>query len=360
MRVQNLLARPETLMTPWIALRVFMAARRSSARNTESSTPDDTGETHQSEMTGVVVHAKEQAADGVVLLSLRAPDGRVLPPWTPGAHVDLVLDGAPTRQYSLCGDPAQTHEYRLAVLREPNGGGGSLYVHDQLAVGQTGAVCGPRNHFRFAEAPEYLFIAGGIGITPILPMVAAAEAAGTPWRLVYGGRSRASMAFLDELAGYGDKITLWPQDERGMLPLGELLAQPQPGTAVYCCGPEPLLAAVEKNCQSWPEGAVHVERFAPRDQTEPVRREAFDVVLRRSDRTVLVPPDRSILSALADAGVGVPSSCSEGTCGSCETPVLDGVPDHRDSVLSEQERRRGDCMMICVSRSNGPQLVLDL
>ncbi len=308
----------------------------------------------------VVVEAKDAAADGVVVLSLRAQDGAPLPPWAPGAHIDLVMDGAPTRQYSLCGDPADRTRYRVGVLRDPSGGGGSRYVHDRLEVGQVVRARGPRNHFRFVEASDHLFIAGGIGITPLLPMLAAAQAAGRSWRLVYGGRSRASMAFLDELSRYGDRVTAWPQDEQGLLPLAELLDPPRPGTAVYCCGPEPLLAAVEKQCQNWPVGALHVERFAPARLTDPVRRDAFEVELRRSDLTLLVPPERSILSVLEQAGVGVLSSCSEGTCGTCETSVLQGEPDHRDSVLDAEERRRGDCMMICVSRSRGPRLVLDL
>ena len=188
----------------------------------------------------------------------------------------------------------------------------------------------------------------------------AAGAAGAVWRLVYGGRRRRSMAFLDELARYGERVSIRPQDETGLLDLDALLGTPQPDTLVYCCGPEPLLAAVEQRCRAWPPRSLHVERFAPRPQTEPVRREAFDVVLRRSDRTLTVPPDRSILTVLEEAGVGVLSSCAEGTCGTCETVVLEGVPDHRDSVLDETERQANDCMMICVSRARSERLVLDL
>ena len=272
-----------------------------------------------------------------------------------------MLENAPTRQYSLCGNPADPHEYRLGVLRDPNGSGGSLYVHDTLAVGQVVKVRGPRNHFRFVDAPTYLFIAGGIGITPILTMIAAAQTAGRTWRLVYGGRQRASMAFLDELSRYGDKVTVWPQDEKGFLPLAELLTpQPQPDTLVYCCGPEPLLNAVEHSCAHWPHGALHIERFAPKPLTEPVRSDAFEVFLARSDLTLVIPPDRSILDVVEEAGVGVLSSCAEGTCGTCETTVLDGLADHRDSVLNDDEQQANNCMMICVSRSCTPRLVLDL
>jgi cytochrome P450/ferredoxin-NADP reductase len=308
----------------------------------------------------VTLEGKELAADGVVTLRLRERSGLALPPWAPGAHIDLILDGAPTRQYSLCGDPADRHEYRIGVLRDPNGSGGSLYVHDRLSVGQVVKVRGPRNHFRLVDSTKYLFIAGGIGITPILAMIAAAESAEREWQLVYGGRHRVSMAFLDELTRYGDKVRIWPQDEKGFLPLTELLYKPQPDTLVYCCGPEPLLNAVEQGCQAWPHGSLHIERFAPKTLTEPVRADAFEVVLARSDLTLVIPPNRSILDVVEEAGVGVLSSCAEGTCGTCETAVLEGVPDHRDSVLNEDEQRAKDCMMICISRSCGHRLVLDL
>ena len=308
----------------------------------------------------VVLEAKDAVADGVVALALREAHGRLLPAWEPGAHVDLVLDGAPTRQYSLCGDPADRSTYRLGVLREAESRGGSLHVHDRLAVGDRVRVRGPRNHFALAPAERYLFVAGGIGITPLLTMVAAAEASGIPWSLVYGGRSRASMAFLPELEGYGDRVTVCPQDETGLLDLDGLLAHPVPGAAVYCCGPEPLLAAVEQRCAVWPRGSLHVERFSPRPQAQDVPARSFEVELAQSGLTLTVPADRSILEVVEQAGVGVLSSCSEGTCGTCETAVLEGIPDHRDAVLDEAERVANDCLMICVSRSCTDRLVLDL
>jgi cytochrome P450/ferredoxin-NADP reductase len=308
----------------------------------------------------VRVAGKHEAADGVVTLALREIGDHPLPGWKPGAHIDLVLDGAPTRQYSLCGDPTDRHEYRVGVLRDPDGRGSSLFVHDRLQEGDTVRVRGPRNNFPLVDSPRYLFIAGGIGITPLLPMIAAAEAAGADWRLVYGGRQRASMAFLDELAQYGDRVSVRPQDETGLLDLASLLGTARQDTLVYCCGPEPLLAAVEQACAGWPPRSLHVERFAPRPQSEPVRSEAFEVVLEQSELTLTVPPGRSILSVVEEAGVGVLSSCAEGTCGTCETAVLDGIPDHRDSVLSDEERQANDCMMICVSRSCSGRLVLDL
>ena len=308
----------------------------------------------------VRVESKQEVADGVVTLTLRETSGSPLPRWSPGAHVDLILDGVPTRQYSLCGDPADRCRWRLGILRDADGGGGSRFVHDRLRAGDTVRVRGPRNKFGLVGSHRYLFIAGGIGITPILPMIAAAHSAGADWQLLYGGRRRASMAFLDELGRYGGRVTVAPQDETGLLDLDSLLGTSQPDTLVYCCGPEPLLAAVEERCRAWPPRSLHVERFSARPLTAPVRAEAFEVELARSELTLTVPPDRSILDVVEDAGVGVLSSCAEGTCGTCQTAVLDGLPDHRDSVLTEDERRAGDCMMICISRSCTARLVLDL
>jgi ferredoxin-NADP reductase len=308
----------------------------------------------------VVLAGREHAAEDVVVLTLREAGGRPLPRWQPGAHVDLLLGNGLTRQYSLCGDPGDRHAWRLGVLREPDGRGGSAHIHDALHPGTTLRVRGPRNHFALAPSPRYLFVAGGIGVTPILPMVAAADAAGTDWRLVYGGRRRASMAFLPELTRYGDRVSVRPQDETGLLDLDTLLDTPRADTLVYCCGPEALLAAVERRCGSWPADSLRVERFAPAPPAEPVLDTGFEVVCERSGLTVTVPPDRAILDVLEEAGVGVLSSCGEGTCGTCDTPVLAGEPDHRDSVLTEAERAGNDCMMICVSRARTPRLVLAL
>ncbi|SFA97652.1 Ferredoxin-NADP reductase [Amycolatopsis marina] len=307
----------------------------------------------------LLVAAREQVADGVVRLTLRDPNGDPVPAWEPGAHIDLLLDEGLERQYSLCGDPADRTELRIAVLREPVGRGGSAKVHSELVPGSRVRIRGPRNNFALVDAKRYLFLAGGIGITPILPMLAAADAARADWRLVYGGRTRASMAFADELrAEFGDRVTVCPQDETGLLDLDALLDAPDPATAVYCCGPEPLLAAVEQRCGSWPPGALHVERFAAVADNGP--RAGFEVELARSGKTLTVTSDRSILETVEDAGVQVLSSCREGTCGTCETDVVEGTPDHRDSLLTEQEREAGETMMICVSRAQCAKLVLDL
>jgi ferredoxin-NADP reductase len=229
-------------------------------------------------------------------------------------------------------------------------------VHGQLGQGDKVRVRGPRNHFALRTAPRYRFVAGGIGITPILPMLAAAEAAGAEWTLLYGGRSRASMAFTGELDRYGDRVTIAPQDEAGLLDLGPVLDDVPEGTLVYCCGPGPLLDAVEARC---PAGVLHVERFQPKEQVSGENTE-FEVELAQSGRTLTVPRDVSVLDAVRSAGVEVLFSCTEGTCGTCETDVLEGTPDHRDSVLTDEEREAGETMLICVSRCRGKRLVLDL
>jgi ferredoxin-NADP reductase len=305
----------------------------------------------------LTIARKELVADGVAVLDLcgQAP----LPAWQPGAHVDLLLDVGVTRQYSLCGDPADHRTWRIAVLREPQSRGGSARIHDALTEGSPVRARGPRNHFPFEPAGRYLFIAGGIGITPILPMLVQAEHAEADWALIYGGRTRSAMAFAGELAArYPGRVQLRPQDETGLLDLDTLLGQPRADTLVYCCGPELLLAAAQSRCAHWPAGVLRVERFAPAKE-EGVEN-AFDIELARSGLTLTVPPGRSVLATVAGAGIDVLSSCTEGTCGTCETTVLAGLPDHRDSVLTPAERETSEVMMICVSRAVSPRLVLDL
>ncbi|MFF7170639.1 PDR/VanB family oxidoreductase [Streptomyces pseudovenezuelae] len=304
----------------------------------------------------LVVDRRDSAADGVLALTLRHPLGEQLPAWEPGAHIDVVLGPGLERQYSLCGDPSDRTSWRIAVLREPAGRGGSAHVHEQLRQGGKVRVRGPRNHFALRPAPRYRFIAGGIGITPILPMLAAAQAAGAEWTLLYGGRTRDSMAFTEELSRYGDRVTVAPQDESGLLDLASVLDGVPEGTLVYCCGPGPLLDAVQEHC---PAVLLHVERFAPKEQPEGENTQ-FEVELAQTGTTVTVAPDVSVLDAVRATGVEVLFSCTEGTCGTCETDVLDGTPDHRDSVLTDEEREAGETMMICVSRCRGKKLVLDL
>jgi ferredoxin-NADP reductase len=304
----------------------------------------------------------DTVADGVVTVALADPDGADLPEWTPGAHIDLLLTPSLVRQYSLCGSTTNRAEWRVGVLLDPGSRGGSKFVHDELREGSTLRVRGPRNHFPLASSPRYQFIAGGIGVTPILTMIEAAEARGADWQLLYGGRERASMAFVDDLERHGERVTVWPQDEQGMLDLDSVLSEPREDTLVYCCGPEGLLGAVEEACRPWPENSLHIERFSakPLDEPSPDALDSFDVECQRSGVTVTVPVGRSIYEVVEEAGVDVLGSCMEGVCGTCECDVIDGEPDHRDSVLSEAERAKGDMIMICVSRSRSERLVLDI
>lgn len=310
----------------------------------------------------IVVVGRRVAADDVVELTLAAADGGPLPAWRPGAHIDLHLTGELTRQYSLCGDPGERGTWRIAVLREKAGRGGSAHVHETLATGARLSASEPRNNFELLPADRYRFVAGGIGITPLLPMIAQAEADGVEWSLLYGGRTRASMAYLDELSGYGAKVAVRPQDEFGLLDFAALCREAHEGALIYACGPEPMLEAVaEASRRSHrPPGSVRVERFTPVEAPEPAPAGSFEVVLARSGLTLTVEPGRSILEAADKAGVAVLFSCREGTCGTCETDVLEGEPEHWDSLLTEQERAANDTMFICVSRSLGPRLVLDL
>jgi ferredoxin-NADP reductase len=305
---------------------------------------------------------RETVADGVVTLTLADPAGADLPEWTSGAHIDLLLTPSLVRQYSLCGSTSNRAEWHVGVLLDPDSRGGSQFIHEELPEGSTVRVRGPRNHFPLVSSPRYQFIAGGIGITPILTMIEAAEARGADWRLLYGGRERASMAFVDQLGQYGDRVTVWPQDEQGMLDLDSVLSEPRDDTLVYCCGPEGLLGAVEEACQPWTEGSLHVERFSAKPLEEPPADalDTFEVECQRSGVTVTVPADRSIYEVVEEAGVDVLGSCMEGVCGTCECDVIEGELDHRDSVLSEAERERGDVIMVCVSRSRSERLVLDI
>ncbi len=318
-----------------------------------------TTELREAEFDMIVVKREDTAGD-VAAFTLREVHGQELPCWQPGAHIDLLVPDIGPRQYSLCGDTSDRRHWRVAILKESAGRGGSRYLHETLAVDSTIRARGPRNHFPLVPSDNYLFIAGGIGITPILPMVAAVDRVRANWRLVYGGRHLSSMSFLDELVHYGDRVTLWPQDEKGLIDLASLLGVAQRDTRIYCCGPEPLLQAVEANCDHWPADSLHVERFAARPLTESAQTEDFEVELRKSGLTVTVPPGRSILDVVTEAGVHVPSSCVAGTCGSCETKVLEGTPEHRDAILTEAERNANNWMMICVSRCLGKRLVLDL
>jgi ferredoxin-NADP reductase len=308
--------------------------------------------------TDLVVAAVSSPAEDVVEVTLADPDGRPLPPWTPGAHIDLLFAEDLVRQYSLCSSPGDLSSYRVSVLLTPDTRGGSKRVHE-LSAGQSVRIRGPRNNFPLATATRYVFVAGGIGITPILPMIEEVAAAGADWHLHYGGRNRGSMAYTGDLARYADRVSVVPQDEAGLLDVAGILGSPKPDTLVYCCGPEPLLAVVESACADWPHGSLHLERFAAKAIEHEGDEAGFELVLQRSGMTVSVGAEQTVFDAMRDAGVSVLGSCLEGICGTCETGVLEGEVDHRDSVLDPDEQEAMDCMMVCVSRCRGDRLVLD-
>ncbi|KQP12788.1 cytochrome P450/oxidoreductase [Pseudorhodoferax sp. Leaf267] len=311
----------------------------------------------------VLVQRVDRVAEGIVRLRLVAPDGRPLPRWAPGAHIDVACgDTGLSRQYSLCGDPADAQALEIAVLREAASRGGSAFLHG-VQPGDRLRIRGPRNHFRLDEAaPALVFVAGGIGITPIAAMARRARALGIPYQLHYSGRRRAAMAFVEELVAlHGDRLRLHITEEGGRHDLAALLRQPVPGTQVYACGPLRMVQALEAATAHWPEDALHVEHFESTIGTlDPSREHAFEVELRDSGITVPVHADQTLLAALRGANIDVQSDCEEGLCGSCEVRVLAGAIDHRDVVLTRSEREAGQRMMSCCSRACDGRLVLAL
>lgn len=306
----------------------------------------------------------EWAATDVLELELRDPGGADLPSYTPGAHLDLKLPNGLTRSYSLKGDPDRRDRYVVGVGLDAGSRGGSAYVHRTLRVGDMLPVAGPRNHFPLAEdAAQSVLIAGGIGVTPMVCMARRLAALGRPCRFHYAVRSADRAAFLDELRALPIELRLHIDAEAGgPLDLGEALAGVGAGAHAYCCGPKGMMAAFEAATADWDAGRVHVEYFTPKEIAPLPADEggAVSVECRRSGKTVQVPAGLSIASALKSAGIRVETSCEDGICGTCETRVLDGVPLHRDSVLTRAEQDAGRSMMICVSRCRGDRLVLDI
>lgn len=303
----------------------------------------------------LVVSAMHRETSNVVSVRLEARDGRWLARWSPGAHVDVDLPNWLRRQYSLCGDPADRTYYRIAVRKETLSRGGSEYIHDFLRTGQRIAVSRPRNNFPLHGADTYLFIAGGIGITPILPMLHEAAATGRRWRLVYIGRSMSTMPFTGELSTYGDQVEIVPTDQLGVPDLGQIVSHAGTEALVYGCGPESLLTALTAAVGQDGSSRLHTERFrAPKRRYRPDS--AFTVICRKSGGRVRVRTKVSMLDALARAGLPIAAGCREGVCGSCGVRVVDGVPDHRD----ELPEHRADLVYPCVSRSRSAELTLDL
>lgn len=314
-------------------------------------------------MITLVAHSVRQEADGVRSFHFRRSDGGPIETWSPGAHLEFTLPSGLIRHYSLCGDPEDLGGYTVAVLDQADGRGGSREFHRIMAPGIELTARDPRNHFPLVEAQSYLFIAGGIGITPILPMIRSVAKDGKSFRVVYGGRTLASMAFRDEVSAYGAAAVLVPEDTAGRIDIAGELAGCPVGTQVYCCGPEPLLRAVEAACAvDGRIGGLHFERFGASGGDRPAVAPGgtFEVELARTGVTLVVDEQSSILDKVLEAVPGRPWSCREGYCGTCETSVIAGEPEHADDILSEDERAAGDVMMICVGRSRSPRLVLDI
>ncbi|WP_159840501.1 PDR/VanB family oxidoreductase [Nocardia sp. CY41] len=295
------------------------------------------------------IAAIDREAADVVSLTLRAAGGGPLPAWRPGAHVDVFLPSGRQRQYSLCGDPSDRFRYRIAVRLIPEGGGGSREIHQSLRIGDRLRIRGPRNAFTFIDAPSYLFLAGGIGITPIIPM---AEAAGSRGRLVYVGRSRETMPFLTDLPD----ADVRPDDEFGPPDVAALLARAEPGAAVYVCGPPPMLEAAQQCLfELNPTASLHTERFSALPVADGAE---FDLTLASTGTTIRVAADETALTAIHRELPDVAYSCRQGFCGTCKVAVVSGAVDHRDRVLTAAERENQ--MLVCVSRAASEHLVVDL
>jgi len=304
--------------------------------------------------------------ENVVALTFAAADGGPLPRWHPGAHIDVGLPSGRLRQYSLCGDPDRTDVYRIAVRRIPDGGGGSIEVHAALQVGATATTQGPRNAFPLtvpgygSPTHRFRFIAGGIGITPILPMLAVARRLGVDWSMVYAGRTRDSLPFLDDVAEFGEQVRIHTDDDSGLPTASDLLGDCPDGTAVYACGPAPMLTAIRSELAGRDKIELHYERFAAPPVVDGTE---FDVTVASTGQQIRVAADETLLAALKRADVDAPYSCQQGFCGTCRTRVLGvvaGAVDHRDTLLTDPEHENR-MMLICISRAtDGSRLTLDL
>jgi ferredoxin-NADP reductase len=286
--------------------------------------------------------------------------GTPLPPYAPGAHIDLHLPNGIVRQYSLLEPEPSGETYSIAVKRDPASRGGSRSVHEELRVGQTLTISAPRNNFPLVEnASHVILLAGGIGITPIWCMAQRLHKLGRSWALHYACRSRADMAFLDALAEMGKAHFHFDDENQGkVLDVGSIVAGAPRDAHLYCCGPTPMLQAFEQATASWPRAQVHVEYFTPKPQ--PAKKGGFVVELARSGQEFVIPEGESILQVLLNAGVDVDYSCELGICGACEQRVLAGTPEHRDAILSEEEQAANTRVMICCAGCKSERLVLDL
>jgi vanillate O-demethylase ferredoxin subunit len=302
-------------------------------------------------------------ADDICSYEFVAAHGDTLPAFTAGAHIDLHLPGNHIRSYSLANPPHERGRYLVAVQREAAGRGGSAWMHDQLRVGQVLQAGTPSNDFVLHEAAEHaVFIAGGIGITPILSMIARLDGLGRSWRLHYASRSPQATAFTDLLAaldrGRGRVVHCFGSERTERLDINAIVAGADPAAHLYCCGPARMIDAFSAAGSRRPASTMHFERFAAADA--PAVEGGYEVVLNRSGKRLAVGPGKTLLDTLLDHDVSVPYACSNGICGTCLTGVVSGTPDHRDEFLSPDEKELGRSMMVCCSGSKSAVLVLDL
>lgn len=304
-------------------------------------------------------------ADGICSYELVRTDGQALPPFEAGAHIDVHLAGNLVRQYSLCNAPGETHRYLIGVLRDTDSRGGSQAMHDHVELGSVLQISEPKNHFPLVEATRTLLLAGGIGVTPILAMAETLAARGAAFEMHYCARSPEKAAFKERLAGCGFAAQVQFHYDSGdaaqKLDLPALLARPDAGTHVYVCGPQGFIDYVlgTAKAQGWPASQLHVEYFSAA-AVDTTGDQAFDVKLASSGKVVTIPAGKTVIKVLEEQGVVIPYSCEEGVCGTCLTRVLEGVPDHRDMYLTEEEQAANDQFTPCCSRSKSPVLVLDL
>jgi len=319
--------------------------------------------------------APEQASDGLIdvrltairyaardtnLYEFRRLDGKPLPEYEPGAHIDLHLPNGLIRNYSLIIGRPEPGVYTFGIKRDPASRGGSRYIHDELRVGKTLRISAPRNNFPLKEdAKHTILLAGGIGITPIWCMVQRLQELGGSWQLYYSCRSRADMAFLDALEGMAPSQFHFDDENAGkFLDLAAIVAKAPKEAHLYCCGPTPMLEAFETATKKWPREQIHVEYFTPK--AEPAKQGGFMVELARSAQEFFIPEGKTILEVLLDEGVDVDYSCELGICGACEQRVISGTPEHRDAILTEEEQAENKRVMICCAGCKSDRLVLDL
>ncbi len=300
------------------------------------------------------------AAQDTKLYELRSADGKPLPASEPGAHIDVLLPNGKQRQYSLTVCEPNPERYLIGVKRDPASRGGSAYMHDEVQAGQTLKIRPPRNHFPLVEnAPHVVLIAGGIGVTPIYCMAQRLAGLGRSWELHYSCRSRADMAFREELSKFKEAHLHFDDESGGkFLDMAAIVAKAPKDAHLYCCGPMPMLKAFEAATAEWPRTQIHVEYFAPKQ--EPAKTGGFVVELAKSGQEFVIPEGKTILQVLLDAGVYVDYSCELGICGLCQTPLLSGTPEHRDAFLSDEQKAANDTVMICCAGSKSGRLVLDL